>query len=63
MTFAPILFVFTSVVSTTQEPPPPMAPPPPPGLPIDGAVIFVLVLGLLYGVYKKRSLLKAKQIH
>jgi hypothetical protein len=62
MTFAPILFVFTSVVSTTQEPPPPM-PPPPPGLPIDGAVVFVLILGILYGIYKKRSLLRAKQAH
>jgi len=60
MTFAPILFVFTSVVSATQGPPPP-APPPPPGLPIDGAVIFVLILGILYGIYKKLTPLKAKK--
>jgi len=62
MTFAPILFVFISVVSATQGPPPP-APPPPPGLPIDGAVFFILVLGLLYGIYKKISLLNTKQTH
>jgi hypothetical protein len=57
MTFAPILFVFTTVVAATQGPPPPM-PPPPPGLPIDGAVIFILFLGILYGIYKKTKPLK-----
>jgi len=36
--------------------PPPPSPPPPPGLPIDGAVIAVLCLGLLYG--SKRLLRK-----
>lgn len=59
MTFAPILFVFNNAVSVIQGPPPP-APPPPPGLPIDGAVIFVLILGLLYGIYKKINQLKTK---
>jgi len=63
MTFAPILFVFTNAVSLIQEPPPPMPPPPPPGLPIDGAVIFVLILGLLYGVYKNLSFIKTKHTH
>jgi hypothetical protein len=62
MTFAPILFVFTNTVCLIQEPPPP-APPPPPGLPIDGAVIFIFILGLLYGAYKKQLFLKAKQKH
>ncbi len=62
MTFAPILFVFTNAVFLTQGPPPP-APPPPPGLPIDGAVILVLVLGILYGVSKKTKPLKVKQKH
>jgi hypothetical protein len=61
MTFAPILFVFTAVVSAIQGPPPPMAPPPPPGLPIDGAVVFILFLGVFYGIYKKLSFLKVKQ--
>jgi hypothetical protein len=62
MTFAPILFVFTSVVSAIQGPPPP-APPPPPGLPIDGAVIFVLILGVLYGIYKKLTSIKTKKTY
>lgn len=58
--FASILFVLISFVCTAQlggNPPPPM-PPPPPGLPIDGAVVFVLVLGVLYGIKKRLELLK-----
>lgn len=62
MTLAPIiLFVFPVVVSTIQEPPPPGGPPPPPGLPIDGVVIFILILGLLYGIKKKREVLNLKK--
>lgn len=58
--FASILFVLISFVCTAQlggNPPPPM-PPPPPGLPVDGAVVFVLVLGILYGIKKKLELIK-----
>jgi len=53
--FASILFVLISFVCTAQlggDPPPPM-PPPPPGLPVDGAVLFVLLLGILFGIKKK----------
>jgi len=32
-------------------PPPPM-PPPPPGLPIDGGIVALFVVALVYGVYK-----------
>lgn len=58
--FASILFVLISVVCTAQlggNPPPPM-PPPPPGLPVDGAVLYVLALGVLYGIKKKLALSK-----
>jgi len=56
MTLPPILFVFANIVSIVQEPPPPpLAPPPPPGLPIDGLVIFILLVGILYGIKKKLS--------
>ncbi len=58
--FASILFVLISFVCTAQlggNPPPPM-PPPPPGLPIDGAVVFVFVLGVLYGIKKRLELIK-----
>jgi len=53
--FASILFVLISFVCTAQlggDPPPPM-PPPPPGLPVDGMVLIVLALGLIYGIKKK----------
>lgn len=57
---ASIIFLIVSFVCAAQEtgnPPPPM-PPPPPGLPIDGSVLFVLVLGLIFGVYSRMKLLK-----
>ncbi|RMZ51430.1 hypothetical protein EB822_02855 [Flavobacteriaceae bacterium PRS1] len=57
--FASILFVLISFVCTAQlggNPPPPI--PPPVGLPIDGAVVFVLVLGILYGIKKRLELIK-----
>ena len=59
MTLAPILFVFTTIVPIAQEAPPPPMPPPPPGLPIDGLVIFILLIGVLYGIKKKRNTLKS----
>jgi hypothetical protein len=55
--FASILFVLISFVCDAQFPPGP-GPPPPPGLPIDGPVIFVLILGLLYGIKKTRESLR-----
>jgi hypothetical protein len=56
--FASILFVLMSFECMGQiEPPPPM-PPPPPGLPIDGMVVIVLILGLLYGVKKRLECIK-----
>jgi len=59
---ASILFLLVSFVCAAQgidNPPPPM-PPPPPGLPIDGNVLLVLVLGLIYGTYSRMKLLKKK---
>jgi len=51
--FASILFVLISFVCNAQDTPPPPVPPPPPGLPIDGLVLVVLAIGLLYGVKKR----------
>jgi len=48
-----------SYLSFAQDNPPPPMPPPPPGLPIDGAVVALLILGLIYGVLKSRSLSKS----
>ncbi|WP_250433551.1 hypothetical protein [Hanstruepera flava] len=55
--FASILFLLISFVCVAQTGPPPPQPPPPPGLPIDGGVIFTLILGLFYGAFR---FLKAK---
>jgi len=52
---ASILFVLISFVCLAQSEPPPPTPPPPPGLPIDGGLIVLLVLGLFFGV---KSILK-----
>ena len=51
---ASILFVLISFVSVAQGSgnPPPPTPPPPVGLPIDGGILAVLGLGLLYGAKK-----------
>lgn len=56
---ASILFVLISFVCLAQggNPPPPPSPPPPPGLPIDGGLLTILGLGVIYGANK---LLRAK---
>ncbi len=45
-------------VAQGSVPPAPQGPPPI-GLPIDGGVVFLLVLGALYGTYK---LIKSKKL-
>ncbi len=55
---ASILFVLISFVCVAQSSgPPPPSPPPPPGLPVDGGLLALLGIGLLYGAKK---LLKAR---
>ena len=56
---ASILLFFTGFASMAQgaTPPPPM-PPPPPGLPIDGGIIALFVVALIYGVYKINKKIK-----
>lgn len=50
---ASILFVLISVVCPAQVvTPPPPTPPPPPGLPVDGAIVALLLAGIVYGIYK-----------
>lgn len=41
-----------------QAVPPPIPPPPPPGLPINEGQIFLLIVGLVYGVYLKTKTLR-----
>lgn len=56
---APILFFFVGHVSMAQgSTPPPPIPPPPPGLPIDGNIVALIVVALVYGIYKVNKLRK-----
>ncbi|RED46293.1 hypothetical protein DFQ10_10161 [Winogradskyella eximia] len=54
---ASILVFLVGFVSMAQNgtPPPPL-PPPPPGLPIDGGIIALFVVALVYGIYKMYKL-------
>ena len=53
-------FLSANVVVMAQDTPPPPMPPPPPGLPIDGPVLFLLVIGLVYGAFKMNQLKRPK---
>lgn len=62
-TLASILFILISFVCTAaQRPEPPqpapMGAPPPPGLPIDGGLIFLFAVAIIYGAYKSFKLFK-----
>ncbi|AUC74641.1 MULTISPECIES: PID-CTERM protein-sorting domain-containing protein [unclassified Olleya] len=58
-----VLFLLISTVCVSQGTPPPAplesARVPPPGLPIDGGLIILVVVGIVYGVYKLISLKKS----
>jgi len=61
MKIAQILFVFADTAYALQGPlPPAPSGPPPPGLPIDGFVVFFLVVGIIYGVKKRYDLSETK---
>jgi len=53
-----IFFILVTILNVSITfgqfiPPPP--PPPPPGLPIDGGLLFLAVIGVIYGVKKLRK--------
>ncbi len=49
-----LAFIFTMAESfaAPNDPPPPSSPPPPPGLPVDGGIMILFAVSLLYGIYK-----------
>ncbi|MCO4822380.1 MAG: hypothetical protein KC469_09950 [Flavobacteriaceae bacterium] len=55
---ASVLFVLISFVCAAQDAPEPPPATSPPGTPIDGWVLIVLLIGLIYGVYKSFKLVK-----
>ncbi|MBI9040087.1 MAG: hypothetical protein JEY78_01720 [Lutibacter sp.] len=48
-------FVFVSLVGYSKTPPTPIGPPAEPGLPIDGGLFYLLISGVLYGVYELKK--------
>ncbi|WGD35857.1 hypothetical protein [Olleya sp. YS] len=58
-----VLFLLISIVGVSQivTPPPPQQPPPV-GLPIDNGIVLLVVLGLIYGVYKVMSSRKKSNV-
>ncbi len=55
-----VLTMLVSNISLAQgvNPPPPPTPPPPPGLLVDGGLIALFVVALIYGVHKSLKLSK-----
>ena len=48
------IFMLFSIVSYAQDnidPPPPPGPPGPPGFPIDQNILWLLIVGLIFGAY------------
>jgi len=48
------VFILFSIVSYAQDnidPPPPPGPPGPPGIPIDQNILWLLIVGLIFGAY------------
>ncbi|WP_291846258.1 PID-CTERM protein-sorting domain-containing protein [Lutibacter sp.] len=47
--------MFVSLVGYSKTPPTPIGPPAEPGLPIDGGLFYLLISGVLYGVYELKK--------
>ena len=48
-----ILLLLFPLITMAQGPPPP--PPPPPGLPIDSGIVYLLLLGVAFGIRKVKD--------
>jgi hypothetical protein len=58
---AVILLSFTSVFAAPGPPPPEIAPPPPPPVNLDDGIWFLLLVSLLFGIYKLKQILAIKK--
>jgi hypothetical protein len=47
-----VLLLLFPLITMAQGPPPP---PPPPGLPIDSGIVYLLLLGVAYGISKVKN--------
>jgi len=55
---ASIFFFFIGFASMAQVGPPPPAGPTPPPLPIDGGIVVLFIVALVYGIYKVNKISK-----
>ena len=46
-----VLLTTLSTFGSPAAPPPPPTPPPPPGLPIDGNILLLVFVAIVYGFY------------
>ena len=46
-----LLFPLAECFAAPSDPPPP-TPPPPPGLPVDGGIAVLLIVSIIFGLYK-----------
>ena len=46
-----ILIPMAGCFAAPNDPPPP-TPPPPPGLPVDSGIVALLIVSVIYGLYK-----------
>lgn len=53
-----ILMLLASVSVFAEEPPSPKTNPAPPGLPIDGGLSYLFVIGVAYGIYATKKKFK-----
>ncbi len=50
-----LLLLLFPLITMAQGPPPPVPPPPPPGLPIDSGIVYLLLLGVAFGIRKVKD--------
>ncbi len=50
--FLAVFFLTFTVCYGQGEEPPPPPPTPPPGLPVDGGILVLLFISIIFGIYK-----------
>lgn len=60
LTIFVVLFGIQGIFAADPAPPPP-TPPPPPGLPIDGGVLVLFVIAIIFGYYLSNKYLFVKK--
>ncbi len=50
-----LLLLFPLITMAQGGPPSPVPPPPPPGLPIDSGIVYLLLLGVAFGIRKVKD--------